>query len=334
MLRGCIRDILGQSYPLVNHGVNCSMDLEQIPAAVAANAPILFDDLSSSERLKIVFNQNSHNHINFLNALKAYDNFQDFDLFVKIDDDDIYKTDYVKNIVEFMARTKSDICSSKTKWELNGFNLWSNLVSNLGGNPEGTDYHLPPTFAFNKKALKAILSAKESELIGWEDKVWRLKWAEAGLKHSEIDNTDQFIWNIHGSNGSIGHWLKIGADSFDTHLEKTAQAYEKSGRYKDIVNRIWNLDEKLFVLEASMAPYEIVVAVHSRDLTKLKVEVFDKSKKLKLEQAYYGFDFTTGNKITIFEAGIKKEEDYLTIAHAIDTLLDEVVRIQNLQYPR
>jgi hypothetical protein len=41
-----------------------------------------------------------------------------------------------------------------------------------------------------------------------------------------------------------------------------------------------------------------------------------------------------GDKITIFEAGIKQEEDYLTIVHAIDTLLDEVVRIQNLQHPR
>ena len=310
------------------------MDLAQIPAADAANAPILFDDLSSSERLKIVFNQNSHNHINFLNALKAYDNFQDFDLFVKIDDDDIYKTDYVKNIVEFMQANDCDICSTKTMWELNGFTLYKTIVGDLGGNPDGTNFCMPPTFAFNRKALTSILEGEEKDwTIGWEDKFWRIKWAQDGLKHLEIDNGDQFLWNIHGSNSSIGHWLKIGGVPFGSHQAKLMEAYQTTGRYKELLKNIWSHDEKFFILEMPTPKFDIGVIVHSIDLAHLKVGVFDRSKKLKFKEVHQGYDFGTGNKMTVYEAMIKTDEDYKSIVHAIDAFMDLVLQDDLIEWP-
>ena len=315
----CIRD---------RYGVNLAFTDDENSSEFFDNTQVLFNDLEHSEKLRIKYNLNSHNHFNFLNAIKAFDNYQEFDLFVKIDDDDIYKTDYVKNIVDFINQHPCDICSSETKWELNGFRLLPNSVSDLGGNPDGTDFHLPPTFAFNKKALDAIQTAQESELIGWEDKVWRIKWVEAGLRHQTINNTDQFIWNVHGSNASIGHWLKIGNHSFGAHLDKLTQTYQVHGRYKHLLKRVWSLEEKICALEMPIADYEMAIAVHSKDQTKLKIEAFDKSKQLKLEEAFYGFDFRTGDKLTIFESQIKEDSDYLSIAHAIDTLFDEIIRLQ------
>lgn len=323
MLRGCIRDILQQSYPNTWHGINFAYSPDDVSSEAFANNALPLDDLDSDGRLKIAYNENAHNHINFLNAIKAFDNYLDFDIYVKVDNDDIYKSNYVKNIVEFMQKNDCDICSTKTKWELNGFNLYKSTVDNLGGNPEGTDFNMPPTFAFNKKALQALLEGEEKDWnIGWEDKFWRVKWANDGLKHLEIDNGDQFLWNIHGSNASIGHWLKIGGVPFGTHFAKLQEAYKAHGRHQGLLKNIWFHEEKFIVFEMPTSRFDIGIIVHSNDLTKLKVGAFDRSKKLKFKEVHEGYDFRRGSQMTIFEAMIKTDEEYVGIVHAIDTFMD------------
>lgn len=196
MLRGTIADIKNQSYTDITHSINIAVDRGD-----DTNYSLLYDDL---QNVSIVYNENSHQHYNYLNSIKSVD-YNQFDLFVKIDDDDIYKKEYVKTIVDFFkANPSTDVVSSKIFYQLNGSILRQVNANNLGGNPELCDFKMPPTFAFNKKALNYVL---ELELLyGFEDHMWRDIWCKY-CSVVEINNQNNIIWHIHGQNISTGNFL-------------------------------------------------------------------------------------------------------------------------------
>jgi hypothetical protein len=196
MLRGTIADIKNQSYKNLFHSINIAFD-----PGDNTDYSILYDDL---ENVNIVYNENKHQHFNYINSITSID-FDNYDLFVKIDDDDIYKKDYIKTIVNFFqTNTNVDVVSSKIKYQLNGCIFRKVDANNLGGNPINCDFKMPPTFAFNKKALKHILDLKS--IYGFEDHMWRDVWCNH-CTVSEINNQDNIIWHIHGQNISTGNFL-------------------------------------------------------------------------------------------------------------------------------
>jgi hypothetical protein len=196
MLRGTIADIRNQSYKNVFHSVNIALDKGD-----STDYSLLYDDLQD---VKIIYSENKHQHYNYLNSIKSVD-YNEFDLFIKIDDDDIYKKEYVKTIVDFFtANPGVDVVSSKIKYQLNGSILRWVDANNLGGNPELCDFKMPPTFAFNKKGLKQLLESKS--IYGFEDHMWRDAWCK-NCKIVEINNQDNIIWHIHGQNVSTGNFL-------------------------------------------------------------------------------------------------------------------------------
>jgi len=198
MVRGTIADIQNQSYPNIFHSVNIAYD-----SGDTTDYSPLYDDIST-EKCKIIYSQNQHQHINYTNAIKSVD-YNEYDLFVKIDDDDIYKKEYVNTIVEFFKNNPTvDVVSSKIAKQLNGHILRKVYANNLGGNPKGCDFKMPPTFAFNKKALNAMLEL--NSIYGFEDHMWRDVWC-ATCNIEEIDNQDNIIWHIHGKNISTSNFL-------------------------------------------------------------------------------------------------------------------------------
>ncbi len=210
MLRGCIRDIQNQTYRNLVHGVNVALDEEKTDNGLNA----IFDDLYS-DNLFMAYSINEYNHWNHITAIKTVPNYMDYDIFVKIDDDDMYKKDYVQTIVDtFKDNPEADIVSSKCMYYLKDTQMIVNkkLFNNFGGNPEGTDYNMPFTFAFNKKALESILSMKRSQMpskaVHGHDRVWRYKWEEDGLKHIRVFNEGNFVWYVHGRNISTSDFLK------------------------------------------------------------------------------------------------------------------------------
>lgn len=202
MLRGCISDIKQQTYKNIYHSVNIAYDKKNGDN----NIKNLFDDFTFTN-LKIACNVNSEQHTNYMNCFNNID-IDQYDLFIKIDDDDIYKKNYVNNIVEFFKKNKDiDITSSKFMYQLNGNKIYKGDYSNLGGNPEGTDFNMPPSFAFNRIALKSILCQKN--LSGFEDGYWRTTWNDLGLKHKTLNNSENVIWHIHGKNISVSNFLEL-----------------------------------------------------------------------------------------------------------------------------
>lgn len=204
MLRQCMLNAKNQSYQNIIHTVNIVSD-----GGKDQNFLPLYDDLLDD---KLIVNKGNNNFIHFNNmiAIKSVPNYEDYDVFIKMDDDDIYKKDYVKNIVEmFQANPDVDIVSSKINHQLNGIQMFnSHGYDNLGGNPNNSTYHMPMTFAFNKKAFDCIANTPPNEVNWNDDLMWRYKWEDAGLKHMAVDNREQIIWHIHGKNISTSSFLR------------------------------------------------------------------------------------------------------------------------------
>lgn len=203
MLRQCILNVKNQSYQDIIHSVNIVSD-----GGEDQNFSPLYNDLLD-DKLTITKSENKYIHFNELLAIKNVPNYEQYDIFIKMDDDDIYKKNYVKNIVEtFKNNPDISTTSSRISTQLNGIFMFTDRnYDNLGGNPNNSNYHMPMTFAFNKKGLKCILNIPNEE-VGWnDDMLWRINWEKKGLKHFPTDNKDNIIWNIHGNNISTSNFL-------------------------------------------------------------------------------------------------------------------------------
>jgi hypothetical protein len=205
MVRGCMQDVIGQTYKNLHHAVN----ITYVDEKEVANYESLLNDLvETRNNIHVVYTKNKHNHTNYMNTIKADPNYLNYDIYIKIDDDDIHKKDYVKTVVDFFKKNNPDVVSSGVKYQLNG-NLM--IVNNagwgtLGGNPEGSNFKMPMTFAFNRKALDVLLKIENPDKLS--GKLWRRRWHEEGLNHQIMNNKENLIWYIHGANITTASFLK------------------------------------------------------------------------------------------------------------------------------
>lgn len=198
MLRQCILSVKNQSVKDVTHSVN-------ITSEMPLDALLLINDLDD---FTISITENDHTHFNNMTAIKAVENYEDYDLFIKMDDDDVYKSDYVKNIITlFKNNPDVDVVSSEIKFQLNGTEVYPVDAKDLGGNTD-VEYRMPMTYAFNKKALDAIINLEKKDMFGFDDMTWRIIWKAHKLKHAVVNNSQEVIWHIHGKNVSTASFLK------------------------------------------------------------------------------------------------------------------------------
>ena len=197
MLRQCMLGIRNQTYTNRTHSINMTLDLSMKKNFY----DVLFDDLLD-EKTVLKYGQNVNQHVNHLQAITNISDYASYDIFIKVDDDDVYKKDYVENVVAaFLSDPTIDIVSSKVWYQLNGYTMYKGIGESLGGNPPGSTYHMPSTFAFNRRTLDVTLAIPETELISIShDLIWRRAWTRAGLNHRGVSNEESFIWYIHGGN--------------------------------------------------------------------------------------------------------------------------------------
>lgn len=208
MLRYTLLDVLNQTHTDFTLALSLKIDDFQ-----EVHNSVLIDDIKDP---RVVYTEQINHkvcftHYNAMDTIKSVPNYQDYDLFIKMDDDDIYKKDYVKNIVDFFKDNPDvDIASSKVGTQLNGFTVIKNKngYETLGRIAKEDNSNMPMTFCFNKKALDQIINLTRKEIgQDWEDMAWRRAWTKAGLVHKEINNIDQTIWNVHGKNTTTSNLL-------------------------------------------------------------------------------------------------------------------------------
>lgn len=196
-----INNILNQSYLDIHYSINLNTDNNK------KEYEILLKDFENDSRLKINYNNNKDQHTNYLRAINGFGN-TDYDLFFKIDDDDIYHKNYIAQSIEYFQQYNCDILSYIPQHHINNGKLKGRIES-IGVWDKDTKsqikFGMPPTYIFNKKACDIILklTPQQSKSIHYfEDGAWRESWRKHGLNSVIIDNDINFIYNIHNQNVS------------------------------------------------------------------------------------------------------------------------------------
>jgi hypothetical protein len=202
----CINNILNnQSYKDIKYVVGICID----NSTDQENYNSLLKDFLSDKRLSIFYHKNMDQHDNYLYPIKKID-YHKYNLFIKIDDDDIYKHEYINNTIQHFSKNKTDILSSQLQYQIEGNKLVKGSFD-IVGSPWGPDtasnikFGMPCTYAFNNKALDIIskLKTKDNHKIHpFEDPVWRTKWREKNLSSHIIKQSIDAIYNIHEHNVS------------------------------------------------------------------------------------------------------------------------------------
>jgi len=206
-----INSILNQSYKDIMYSVSLNIkDKSQIP-----EYQDLYSDLNDP-RLKININVNRDQHTNYLTAMKGFGH-TDFDLFIKIDDDDIYHKNYIKNSIEHFTNPaeKIDILSYYCKHHINN-NFIRGRMDNIGKwGPDGDSkiqFGMPPTYIFNKAAynvIEKITPEQVRQIHMYEDNAWRQYWRKNNLISKVIlPDHNMLTYIIHGNNTSSNKWLE------------------------------------------------------------------------------------------------------------------------------
>lgn len=199
-----INNILNQSYKNIEYCININLDkLQDID--IYKNFLLDFID---DKRLKIIFNKNDHQQINYTKAITGFGH-SNYDLFLKIDDDDIYKKHYIEKSIELFNKSSCDIISYVSNSHINNNYLKNSKINSIGVWKPDTEseiqFGMPSTFIFNKKACDIIqnIDIKTSNSIHkFEDGAWKTFWRKNKLKSLVIENQDVFVYNIHNNNVS------------------------------------------------------------------------------------------------------------------------------------
>lgn len=201
-LYNTINNILNQSYYDISYSINLNIDDQND----INKYKVLLKDFYSDTRLKIIYNKNVDQHTNYLRAVRNF-NISNYDLFFKIDDDDIYHKHYIKNSINYFNEFNCDILSYIPKNHINNGKIEGSIQSIGIWGPDtksNIKFGMPPTYIFNKKACNIILniSQQQSKAIHFfEDGSWREYWRKYKLNSKVIDE-ELFIYNIHNHNVS------------------------------------------------------------------------------------------------------------------------------------
>jgi hypothetical protein len=199
-LRHCILQMRGQTYR-TDHSVfiNDSCDAREFHRDLAA--PSLF----------LHYGQTGTQHENYTAAIQNMP-WHDYDLFCKIDDDDVYYSDYIESVVaDFTANAwdYSGSCSDgvidRNRWLPH--ERWQSLGMSDKDRELGVIEVMPCSMAFSRRGIECILALNDPAnraTIEWptgfyEDIGWRRAVAANGLKQHVRGNA-RFAYHVHATN--------------------------------------------------------------------------------------------------------------------------------------
>ena len=202
----CINNILNnQSYKDIKYivGICIDNDIEK------KQYETLLQDFAKDNRLQIFYHQNMDQHENYIYPIKKID-YHKYNLFIKIDDDDIYKHSYLENIIDNFSKHQIDIISAKIKYQIESNHISEGEFDTVSGawGPDlqsNIKFGMPCTYAFNNKALDIILKLTPEEnhkIHPFEDPVWRTRWREKNLLSYVIPKFDHVLYHKHQNNVS------------------------------------------------------------------------------------------------------------------------------------
>jgi hypothetical protein len=197
LLRHCMLQMHNQSHPL-EHAIFVNSSEPDNPYLTSLRYDTLLDDAAedAARRTFLGYGPSATSHQNHALALSMVE-LDDYQLFLKIDDSDIYLSGYVEGVVrDFVANgwdysgTHSHGVVKDGRWSPNV------IVDYRGGGTEapGAPLVMPATAAFSRRAIEAFLGTADTDRA--EDQPWGAAINRAGLSMM-LRHDDNYIYNEH-----------------------------------------------------------------------------------------------------------------------------------------
>lgn len=219
MLRHAVLQMAAQSYP-VDIAVYINSN-EVINDIYSTDYSDLIKDISDqiNQKIHVKYGKSYHQHINHFEAINLV-NLNDYDLFLKIDDDDIYNLNYVKETVDDFIKNHWALSGIESNGTINGYQWKPNdTIKNMAMENSDLCCGMPGSWAFSREAIKAI-STVDKNSPWFEDRLWKHHLEHhTDLKLSLRSNPNHsYHYNIHGKNTSTAHWFENNTQSLLQHL--------------------------------------------------------------------------------------------------------------------
>mgnify|MGYP006411682363 CR=1 FL=1 len=169
----------------------------------------LLDDIDPNHALFLGFGQSTAPHHNHCIAMELSDRLDEYDIILKIDDDDVYRHTYVEEVLKSYDEHNWDFSGSHSDGILNKSERYEHTRhESLGLNERdielGVPEMMPNSFALSKRAVKAVrnLDIPHDEFV-FEDVIWRQFLVESSEFKVVKREVSGVTYNIHGLNNSI-----------------------------------------------------------------------------------------------------------------------------------
>jgi len=208
-IRCCVLQIQQQTYP-VDHVIYINHP-EAADRSDLYNYISLLNDLAPQHgTLTIRYGLTGTQQLNHIKALELAD-LDHYDLFLKIDDDDVYRRGYVQDVAADYLEHRWDFSGTHARGVIDGAK-WgpNNVCRDLG--MEARDIELgvagmmPSSYAFSRKALDAIRVIPTS-IDKNEDILWRRSLTENEQIKKHVRKRSGMAYHLHGSN--ISAWVSF-----------------------------------------------------------------------------------------------------------------------------
>ena len=209
-IRCCVLQIQQQTYP-VDHVIYINHpDAED--RAEPYNYISLLNDLAPQHgTLTIRYGRSGTQQFNHMQALELAD-LDRYDLFLKIDDDDVYRRGYIQDVAADYVKQGWDFSGTHAHGIMDG-TKWGprNCCQHLGMEPRdielGVAEMMPSSYAFTRKALDAIRTIPAT-IDKNEDILWRRSLAENEQIKKHVRKRSGMAYHLHGTNVSTWNSFK------------------------------------------------------------------------------------------------------------------------------
>lgn len=209
-VRCCILQMQQQSYP-VDHVVYINHPDAESKTEHYNYISLLHDLAPQRGSLTICYGRSGTQQFNFMQALTLAKQ-DDYELFLKIDDDDIYRRHYVRNVVSDFLKNDWDFSGTHSQGLIDG-PKWGpqNRVNQLGMEPEDIRLGVPEmmanSYVLSRKAVNLIKKIP-ADIDCNEDILWRRKLIADKTINTHIRQHSGMSYHLHGKN--ISTWNSFG----------------------------------------------------------------------------------------------------------------------------
>jgi len=212
-LRCCALQMQQQNYP-ADHAIYINHPEAQDRADPYNYISLLNDLVPPQGTLTLRYGRSGTQQYNHLQALELAD-LDRYDLFLKIDDDDIYRRGYIQAVAADYLEHRWDFSGCHAHGIMDG-TKWgpNNRCTHLGMEPRDTELGvaemMPSSYAFTRKAINIIREIPTS-IDKNEDILWRRSLTTNENIRKHVRERSGMAYHLHGKN--VSTW-----DSFETIL--------------------------------------------------------------------------------------------------------------------